>query len=215
LFSYAYRTNLKYGQSHIKGQGVRKTDDVIEIRNRFNYILNDEETLSAYAVVGFRTQFDEGYNYSEEVGVPDVLISDFMAPAYFNEGIGLAYEPGNSFTFQAGVGLKQTIVNIDDLAPVYGLDPGENFKGEGGITTGITFENEIFEDIVFLSALETFTNILIPVDETDVMWSNEMVGKINNVVSASFQFELRYDNDFSSEVQLKQVLSAGVSINLY
>lgn len=215
MFSYGFRTNLKYGQSNIKGQGVRKTDDVIDIRNRFNYMINDQETLSAYGVIGFKTQFDEGYDYSEEAGVPDIYISDFMAPAYFNEGIGLAYEPGNAFTFQAGVGLKQTIVNNDDLAPIYGLDPGDNFRGEGGITTGISFENEVFEDIVFFSALETFTNLLIPIDETDVMWSNELAGKINGYVSASFQFELRYDNDFSSEVQLKQVLSAGVSFSLY
>jgi hypothetical protein len=47
------------------------------------------------------------------------------------------------------------------------------------------------------------------------MWGNELVGKINSLISASFQFELRYDNDFSSEIQLKQVLSAGISVNLY
>lgn len=45
--------------------------------------------------------------------------------------------------------------------------------------------------------------------------SNELVGQINSIVSASIQFELRYDNDFSSEIRPKQVLSAGVSVNLY
>lgn len=214
-FAYGFRTNVKYGQSRIKNEGVRKTDDLISIRNRFTYTFREDGSLAAYGVIGFQTQFDKGYEYNSEEGVPDELISDFMAPAYINEGVGLAYEPGNSFTFEAGLGLKQTIVNDDSLSAVYGLDPGDNFRSEGGLTTGITFEKQVAENIMYSSSLETFTNFLIPVRETDVMWGNELVGQINSIVSASFQFELRYDNDFSSEVQLKQVLSAGVSVNLY
>ncbi len=215
LFSYGFRANLKYGQSNVKGEGVRKTDDVIHIRNRFNYLLKEDGTLSGYGAIGFRSQFDKGYEYSTEDGVPNALISDFLSPAYLNQGIGLAYEPGSAITFEAGLGLKQTIVTNDSLASVYGLEPGETIKGEGGLTTGINFEKEIFENILYTSNLETFTNFLIPISETDVMWANELVGQINSLVSASLQFELRYDNDFSSEVQVKQVLSAGISVNLY
>lgn len=214
-FSYGFRTNLKYGQSNIKGQGVRKTDDLISIRNRFNYTFREDGTLSGYGTINFRTQFDQGFEYATEDGQPDILISNFFAPAYLSEGVGVAYDPSPAFTFEAGLGLKQTFVNDDDLAPIYGLDAGENFRSEGGLTTGINFEKEVAEDILFASSVETFTNFLTPVDETDVFWANELVGQINSIVSASFQFELRYDNDFSSEVQLKQVLSAGVSVNLY
>lgn len=214
-FSYGFRTNLKYGQSNIKGQGVRKTDDLISIRNRFNYAFREDGTLSGYGTINFRTQFDQGFEYATEDGQPDILISNFFAPAYLSEGVGIAYDPSPSFTFEGGLGLKQTFVSDDDLATDYGLDPGENFRSEGGLTTGINFEKEIFEDIVYASSVETFTNFLIPIDETDVFWANELIGQINSIVSASFQFELRYDNDFSSEIQLKQVLSAGVSVNLY
>lgn len=214
-FSYGFRTNLKYGQSNIKGQGVRKTDDLISIGNRFNYTFREDGTLSGYGSINFRTQFDQGFEYATEDGQPDILISNFFAPAYLSEGVGIAYDPSPAFTFEAGLGLKQTFVNDDDLAPIYGLDAGENFRSEGGLTTGINFEKEVAEDILFASSVETFTNFLTPIDQTDVFWSNELVGQINSIVSASFQFELRYDNDFSSEVQLKQVLSAGVSVNLY
>lgn len=215
LFSYGFRTNLKYGQTNISGQGVRKTDDVISIRNRFNYLFEKESNLSGYGSVSFRTQFDKGFEYAIEDGQPDILISNFMAPAYINEGAGVAYNPSKSFTLEAGLGLKQTIVNNDSLATTYGLEAGENFKSEGGLTTGINFEKEVFEDILYTSTFETFTNILTPISETDVIWANELVGQINSLVSASFQFELRYDNDYSSEIQVKQVLSAGISVNLY
>ncbi|MEQ8525009.1 DUF3078 domain-containing protein [Gracilimonas sp.] len=214
-FGYGFRTNLKYGQSRINGDGVRKTDDLISIRNRFTYTFEEDGTLSAYGVIGFKTQFDQGFDYDAKVAGGDSLISNFMAPAYINEGVGLAYAPSESFIFEAGLGLKQTIIKDGDLAPNYGLNQGDNFRAEGGLTTGINFEKQVAENILYSSNLETFTNFLIPISETDIAWGNELVGQINNVVSASFQFELRYDNDFSSEIQLKQVLSAGVSVNLY
>ncbi|HBQ59949.1 MAG TPA: hypothetical protein DD671_10080 [Balneolaceae bacterium] len=215
LFSYGFRTNLKYGQSNVQGEGVIKTDDVIEIINRFNYRFTEDGNFSGYGNINFRTQFDEGYEYSTEDGVPDVLISDLFAPAYVMEGVGVAYAPSDAFTFETGLALKQTIVTDDDLKPLYGVAQDKEVRGEGGLTTGINFEKEVFESIFYTSALETFTNFLIPVSETDVKWSNEVVGQINSLVSASFQFELRYDNDFSSEIQLKQVLSAGISVSLY
>jgi hypothetical protein len=215
LFSYGFRTNLKYGQSKVKDEGVRKTDDLIEIRNRFNYQFKENSHWSGYGNINFRTQFDQGFEYSSEVGVPDVLISNILAPAYLTQGVGIAYKPEKSFTFEAGLGLKQTIVTDDDLKTDYGVSQDKRLRGEGGLTTGIYYENEVFENILYTSAVETFTNLLIPFDETDVVWGNELVGKINSLISASFQFELRYDNDFSSEIQLKQVLSAGISVNLY
>lgn len=214
-FSYGFRTNLKYGQSKVKDEGVRKTDDLIAISNRFSHQFREDGTLSTYATVVFRTQFDKGYEYGDSINDPDVLISNFMAPGYLSESVGLSYQPAPAIIFEAGLGLKQTFVTEDALAPEYGLDPGENFRSEGGLTTGIYYEKEVFENILYTSGLETFTNFLIPFDETDVIWGNELVGKINSLISASFQFELRYDNDFSSEIQLKQVLSAGISVNLY
>lgn len=215
LFSYGFRTNLKYGQSNVQGEGVIKTDDVIEIINRFNYRFTENGNFSGYGNINFRTQFDEGYEYSTEEGVPDEFISDLFAPAYIMEGVGVSYAPSDAFSFESGLALKQTIVTDDELKPKYGVDPDKDIRGEGGLTTGINFEQEVFENIFYSSALETFTNFLIPVSETDVKWSNEVVGQINSLVSASFQFELRYDNDFSSEIQLKQVLSAGISVSLY
>lgn len=214
-FGYGMRINLKYGQSNISGQGVRKTDDLISLRNRLVYPLNDTGKFSAYASFWARTQFDEGYNYDAKVAGGDSLISAFMSPAYFTEGLGLAYQPKEYLTFEAGLALKQTYVAKESLAPNYGLEEGETFRSEGGFTTGISFENEIAENIMFSSSLETFTNVMQSFSKTDVYWANELKGQINKIVSANFQFEIRYDDDFSSEIQVKEVLSAGVTFNIF
>lgn len=215
LYGYGFRANLKYGQANIKGQGVRKTDDVLSLRNRFTYTFEEGGSVSAYGMAALETQFDRGYEYDAGPAGQDSLISNFFAPAYLTEGVGIAYNPSEFFMFQAGFALKQTFVMEDELAPVYGLAPGDNFRNEAGITTGINYENMIATNIIYVSSFSTFTNIAQSFAKTDVVWSNELVGQINNLISASFQFELRYDDDFSSDVQLKQVLSAGISVNLY
>jgi len=46
-FTYGFRTHLRYGQSKINGNDLRKTDDLISIRNRITYELSDGSIYSA------------------------------------------------------------------------------------------------------------------------------------------------------------------------
>tara|TARA_R110000868_G_scaffold294140_3_gene554753 strand:- start:1116 stop:1982 length:867 start_codon:yes stop_codon:yes gene_type:complete len=209
---FGFRTNLRYGQSRIDGD-TRKSDDLISIRSRVMYDFQEGGKVAAYGAFHFKTQFAEGYDYGAGLLGEDILISNFMAPGYFTEGVGIEFRADEHLQLEGGFALKQTIVNDDDLIGLYNMT--DNFRSEGGLAMGITYQNTIAENIQYSSSLETFTNLLQPVNETDVFWSNEIKGQINSVVSASFQFELRYDDDFSSEVQVKQVLSAGISVNLY
>lgn len=215
-YTFGFRTNLRYGQSRVDGD-TRKSDDLISIRLRTTYDLQEDSNVAAYGAVQFRTQFADGFDYGAKMDPVggDSLISGFLSPAYLTEGIGLEYNASPSLQLETGLALKQTFISDGDLAPNYGLPAGETFRSEGGLTTGIAFQTQVAENIQYSSNLETFTSFTDPVSETDVFWSNELVGQINSLISASFQFEMRYDDDFSSEVQIKQVLSAGISVNLY
>ncbi len=215
-YTFGFRTSLRYGVSVIDGE-ERKSDDLISLRLRSTYDLAEESKAAAYGAIQFRTQFADGFNYGAKMNPAggDSLISGFLAPAYLIEEAGLEYNASSKLQIAGGLALKQTFISDGDLSPNYGLAQGDTFRSEGGFTTSISFQSPIAENIQYSSNLETFTNFLIPVSETDVFWSNELVGQINSLISASFQYEMRYDNDFSSEVQIKQVLSAGISVNLY
>lgn len=213
--SYGFRVNLKYGRAYVNGDGMRKTDDVINVRNRFTQQFIDEEKLSLYASTSFQTQFDKGYDFGAGVAESDSLISDFMSPAYLSESMGIAFNPIKSLTMESGVGLKQTIIADGTLSENYGLEPGSNVRYEGGLSTGIDLQSEIFSDIHYNGSLETFTNLLNGLKKTDIIWSNELKGEINKSVNALLQFDLKYDDDFSKKLQLKQVLSVGVSLNFF
>lgn len=215
-YTFGFRTNLRYGQSRVSGK-TRKSDDLISIRLRNTYDLHEDGNIAAYGAIQFRTQFADGYDYGTKLNPAggDSLISGFFAPAYLTEGAGLEYNVSPKLQFEGGLALKQTFISDGDLSPNYGLQLGDTFRSEGGVTAGISFQSSVAENIHYSSNLETFTSFTNPVSETDVFWANELVGQINSLISASFQYEMRYDNDFSSQVQIKQVLSAGVSVNLY
>lgn len=211
-YSYGFLINTRYGKTRLEGQGTRKTDDRLSIRNRFIYDIGRESgDFSLFGNINFRTQFDEGYDYS---GDEDLLISNFLSPAYFAQMAGLAYNPGDYFTFEAGLGLQQTIVQDDDLTTEYGLEEGENFRNEAGLNLGASYQHNIATNLVLSSNLETFTNVSRSLSSTDVNFSNEVVGKINDFLNASVRFDLVYDDDFSDEVQLRQGLSLGLSFIL-
>ncbi|RNC79277.1 MAG: DUF3078 domain-containing protein [Balneola sp.] len=209
--TYGYVFNLRYGLTNIEGEDSRKTDDRIATKHRLAYILNDENTMNAFAEVSFVTQFYDGYDYSTD---PRTRISNFMAPGYFSQTIGYAYTPADYISFEAGLGLKQTYVGDEDLLPSYGVDVGENVFAEGGLTTGISFNKEILANVTYTSRFETFTNLNNSFDRTDVSWANELSGRINQYLTASFQFELVYDDDVTTELQTKQVLAVGFLVNL-
>lgn len=214
-FSYSFTLDTRYGQSKIQGEGTRKTDDLLSVRNRFLYDIGTENSdFSIFGNLNFRTQFDKGYDFGAGPDGEDVYISNFLAPAYISENVGLAYSPGDHFSFEAGVGMRQTIVKDEELAPLYGLDEGTQFRNEAGINLGADYNQEIASNLILKSRIETFTNINRALSSTDLYFSNEVTGKINDFLNASVRVDLVYDDDFSKELQVMQVISVGLSFIL-
>ncbi len=214
-FAYGVLLNTRYGKSRIEDQGIRKTDDLLSLTNRFLYDLFEKgSNYSLYGDVDFRTQFDKGFEYDTEPDGEDVVISRFLAPAYFMQNAGLAYIPNDQFSLTAGLGMKQTIVIDDDLETNYGLDEGETIRNEAGVTLGASYERAFTTNFLLSSSVESFWNVNGPISDTDIYFSNQLTGKINNFMNTSIRLDLVYDEDFSEEVQVLQVLSLGVSFIL-
>lgn len=211
-YAYGFSTNFKYGKARIARQGTRKTDDRIAINNKFSYRF--DERWNAFANINFSTQFDQGFDYDVPDDEDPILISEFFAPAYFTQVLGIGFVPSDYFTAEAGLAMKETFVVNDSLSTRYGMDPGDNFRFEPGYSFALGFEKKVVTNLKLISSVETFTNLRRHIDRTDVAFSNELIGKINNFLNMSFQFVAIYDEDFSRKAQIKQVLSAGVSVNI-
>lgn len=208
--SYVYDLvlNLRYGQTKINGNEVRKTDDLIHIKNRLDHLLHTKE-LSAYFEVEFRSQFDKGYDKNR------AYISNFMAPGYLLETAGIGYRPVDFVQMQMGLSLKQTFMADTSLSKRYGLTPGSSFRSEGGFSMGVGLKKNVAKNLTLVSSVQSFTNFLQPANFTDLMFTNELTGKVNSFMNTNVQFVMVYDKDFNSQFQIKQVLAIGLSFNVF
>lgn len=215
-FSYDFEIRTQYGQARIQREGMRKTDDRLRLRNRFLYdVSKDDDTFKLFGNVNFETQFGEGFDYDAGPEGEDVLISDFFAPAYFNQNAGLAYFPDASFSVEAGLGLKQTVIQDTTLSTRYGLQEGQTFRVESGIALGVNYKKEIMENVIYEGYVETFTNIQQSIRRTNIFFNSQFTGEVNSYINVIFQLELIYNPDFSNRMQVAQSFSAGISLNLY
>ncbi len=208
--SYVYdlTVNLRYGQTKINGNEVRKTDDLIHVKNRLDHLLTSKE-LSTYLEVEFRSQFDKGFDKNS------TYISDFMAPGYLQETAGFGYRPLDFVQMQMGFSLKQTFMADTSLSKRYGLTPGSSFRSEGGFSMGLGLKKNVAKNLSLASSVQSFTNFLQPANYTDLIFTNELTGKVNSFMNTNIQFVMVYDKDFNSQFQIKQVLAIGLSFNVF
>lgn len=202
-YRYATRLDLRYGQTRVDRGSFRKSDDIIRLRNQFQRKFPDER-FSLSGNINFETQFDKGYDRSFEN-----VQSRFMAPGTLIQTAGLSYNPGNSFDLTMGISLRQTFMKDTSLSERYGLEKGDWFRNEAGFTVVVRYEKKIWENVTYSGYLETFSNLQKSLVNTDFTINNEIIGRINNYLSANLDFSLQYNDDITKALQIRQILSIG------
>ncbi|MEM7162848.1 MAG: DUF3078 domain-containing protein [Bacteroidota bacterium] len=202
--------NLAYGLLDQKNLDVVKTDDVINLLSNYGYqAWNEKWYYSAFAE--FRSQFAEGLD-------PDTRsrISDFMSPGYITAGLGIENKPNENLSFFISpVTAKWTIVNDQDLADVgaFGVAPGNPILDGSGVPTGQfepgtgekvrsefgayfrgRFQDELMENVTFVTNLNLFQNFETPT-RIDINWDALLGFKVNKYISCTLGAAAIYDHD--------------------
>jgi hypothetical protein len=222
------KLDMAFGLMKTQDSPTRKNEDKIDFLSKVGRKVSDN--LSATALLNFKTQFAEGFNYPNDVDV----VSRLMAPGYLLVAIGVDYKPVEylSIFFSPATG-KYTFVLDDDLAAVgaFGVEPGKNVRPEFGAMASITFAKDIFENVNLASKIDLFNN-LTDSDKsnrknTDVNWTTRLNMKVNRFITASMGFDLIYDHNIPIVVgetplgdpitgprtQFKQLFGIGISYN--
>lgn len=235
--------NMRYGLNRQEDQGVRKTDDVIEVISNFGLEKDPTSNWFYSARFSFNTQFANGFNYPDR----ETPISRFLAPGYMFFGLGMEYGRHiERLSFYASpFTLKTTFVLDSDLANrgAFGVDPaiydlegnilreGRKVRQELGILLTNQFEEEVFENIKVNSLLRLYTDYINSFGNIDIEWELNLDMKVNQYVKATLGSHLRYDNDIKTNVeqneitneeivrtgaklQWKQLLGVGVVVDL-
>ncbi|HMB93569.1 MAG TPA: DUF3078 domain-containing protein [Rhodothermales bacterium] len=215
-----YQARFAFGLVKQDTLDFRKAEDLILLAATFQYkgdgfFKQFRPTVAA----DLRTQFAEGFNYDENPfegedaeDVP-VQVSAFFAPATLTQSLGLTYQPADWITQRVGLGAKETIVRIERFRPLYGVDPDQTVRLEAGLEAFTEVDKEVFENVTYQSKLGLFA-AFNQVDQPDALWENLITMKVNDWLNVSFEAVTLYDRDISKDVQIKEVLSLGVSFIL-
>lgn len=242
MWSWNSVLNLKYGLNKQQDNGIKKSEDIIELNS--NLVLQTDSISNWFysARYSFNTQFSNGYKYPNT----DEAISRFLAPGYMFFGMGMEYgKKIEHLSFYASpFTIKTTFVLDDHLAnrgafgvnpAIYDqegnmLKPGSSVKQEVGILLTNKYEEKLFENIDLNSHLRLYTDYINSFGNIDIDWELQLDMKVNKFVKATLGSHLRYDNDIKVEstrneitneeiisegptVQWKQILGVGVVID--
>lgn len=215
----------RYGLNKQEDQGLRKTDDKLEVNSTFGY---RKDTISNwyYSVkLNFNTQFTDGYKY------PDTSspISRFFAPAYLFLGAGTQYDlkKNNFSVYLSPITLKSTFVFDNALSNdgAFGVIKGRRSRHEFGSLVESTWNAEVFKNVMMSNRLSLYSDYLNNYGNIDIDWELNFKLTINKHIKANIGTHLIYDDDIKfkddidndgtletlgARVQLKQLLGIGV-----
>jgi len=218
--------DLAYGLQQSGYKAIRKNEDKIDFSSKYGrYAFYNHWYYTA--LVNFKSQFAEGYNYPND----SVVISRFMAPGYVLGAIGIDYKPNDYFAlFISPVTSKTTFVNDQRLADAgsFGVDKaefdsngikiknGKMVRTEVGGYFRMTYKKDIVKNVNFATKLELFSNYFDNPQNIDVNWEILIGMKINKYLSANINTQMIYDQDIPVQFEhvVNGVKQAGVGPRL-
>ena len=209
------------GYINTESNKTRKTDDKIEFNSKYGR--QAYKKFSYAAQLNFKTQFFEGINLKN-----DMVMSDFMSPAYLNLSIGMDYKPDDRLSvFYSPLSGRVIFVLDDSLSSIgaFGVTPDQKIRPELGSYFVVQAKFEVVKNVIYQSKLDLYWNYTPddPATELyniDVMWDNSIQFKVNSILSFVFTANLIYDHDIYSIneegkkewLQLKQTFGGGITI---
>ena len=203
--------NLAFGQTRLGDQGVRKTDDKIDLETILMYKL--DLYVNPYVAASFKSQFAKGYKYDAAGG--STAVSQFLDPAYITQSIGVGYTPIPQVKTRLGLALREVVAS--NYAALYTDDPAtpqiEKSQVDGGLESVTEVEWHWDDNIVFTSKLELF-DAFKTMDRVVVRNDNTIAAKVNKYISVNFNVQLINEPRVSPRTQVKEGIAIGFSYTL-
>ncbi len=213
--------DIYMGYIHTTSLGTRKTDDRFDFLSKYGYDLGSK--ISATALFDLRTQFFDGYTYSES-GMPSFSSTAF-SPAYALLSPGFDYKPIKPLSiFVSPISSRWVIVSNPTLSKIgaYGVDSGNHYINQLGAFGTIIFNSNFTKTITFNSRMDLFSNYEHNPFNVDVYMTNFFAAKIGKIFSATWNVDLIYDDDTklfgpdhnSPRLQIKSLIGIGFLLKL-
>ena len=223
-----------YGLTNSKDDGIRKTDDRLELNSILGKKL--KESWSASFFMNFKTQFTDGYDYEDDfidqnptLSNEDFPTSGFFKPAYWSFGPGLLWKKNDNLYFNISpLTAKFTFITSEIYTynedtqlydssndiETFGVDPGDSFLVEFGFNARAYYKFDIMNNISIENILNLFSNYIDKPQNIDLDYTLNLVMKINDVFTTNLTFQTIYDDNAFNGFQIREVFGLGVNVNL-
>lgn len=198
-----------YGQTKLGDEGIRKTDDKIDLESVLTYKLGS--LINPYVAATLKTQFADGFDYSTD---PKTSVSSFFDPAFLTQSAGVGYQPLPQLKTRLGFALREVITS--DFTS-YADDPAtlkiEKSKTEGGMESVTNVDWKLAANLLLTSKIELFSAFK-NFDEVIVRSDNTLAAKVSKYVTVNLNVQLINEKRITPRTQVKETIAIGLSYAL-
>jgi hypothetical protein len=199
----AYR--FAFGQARLSDQGLRKTDDKIDLESVLIYKLGP--LVNPYFAATLKSQFTRGYKY--ESSGNSVSVSNFFDPGYLTQSLGVGIQPIPEVKTRLGVALREIVTS--EFTAIYANDAATRVAG--GLESVTEVNWHLAENIFFTSKLELFDPFK-KMDQVIMRNDNTLAFKVNKYITTVMNLTLVNEAPVSPHTQIKEGIAIGLSYTL-
>ncbi|HEY6951524.1 MAG TPA: DUF3078 domain-containing protein, partial [Bacteroidota bacterium] len=197
--------NFAYGTTKLGTQGVRKTDDKIDLASEYKYKFN--EYVNPYIAATLKTQFTKGYVY-DPLG-NGTANSDFFDPAFLTQSAGAEYQQIPEWKTRLGVALREIVTNTYTQ-----YSGGKRTQVDAGLESVTELGAQLYDNLFVKAKLELFSP-LKRIQQVVVRSDNTLTAKINKYFSATINVQFIQEPAISPRTQVKESIALGFSYVLF
>ena len=215
--NFVTELSLQYGKQKNKDQLPRKNNDRIFWDNKLS--LKVSQNWSLFTSLTYESQFDIGNSYGKSSDGRDSItgiISNFMAPGYLTESLGIEYKPDNTFSLRIGTGTaRQTFIMDDRLLPTvesgprFGVDPGKRFRNDLAFQLTANLDRNIGKNLNLKSRYNMFANYNEVTDPSHRLDAT-LTASVTRLINVTLSGIVLYDSRLDESVQTSQTLALGL-----
>jgi hypothetical protein len=200
---------------------ARKIDAFILLQS----IIGKEFTknLSFSAFFNFTSQIGNGYKYSKDSDNNEIreLTTRILSPAYFQLGSGFLWKKDEKLWINySPIASRLILVSkkfTEDLKSgdsYFGVLPNKTSRYELGANLTFHSEGNLLENVKYKQDLKLFSNYLEDASNVDLDYLAQIDVDVNPLLSTQLIFQLIYDDNAISRLQVREVFGIGVQLKL-
>ena len=200
---------------------ARKIDDRILIQS----IVGKEFTrnLSFSAFFNFTSQIGNGYKYKKDDDNNEIreLTTRIFSPAYFQIGSGFLWKKDEKLWVNySPIASRLILVSkkftdaLSENDTYFGVSPNKSSRYELGANLTFHSEGSLLENVNYKQDLKLFSNYLEDASNIDLDYLAQIEINVNPLLSTQLIFQLIYDDNAVSRLQVREVFGVGVQLKL-